>query len=117
MDATKSAHERILAQLNALLVQKESVTGAVRRELDATKAEKERAERQVELDAERIEQLERALAERDTYIKELETDLKSHGELLQRVSEESERDASTMREKLRAADARAEETLGEKERL
>jgi len=67
MDATKSAHERILAQLNALLVQKESVTGAVRRELDATKADRDRAERQVEMDSERIQQLERALEERDAY--------------------------------------------------
>ena len=100
LTTTKEAHDTVLKQLNGLLEQKENITSTVRRELEEVKVLRDRSVRQNEVDTERIAALERQLAERDAYVAELETDLKSHGDLLARVSEEAEKDTTVLREKV-----------------
>eukprot|EP00043_Microstomoeca_roanoka_P018744 m.203791 g.203791 ORF g.203791 m.203791 type:complete len:1711 (+) comp16879_c5_seq2:337-5469(+) len=105
LDTTKSAYDKTVKQLNELLVQKESITGQVRKELEQTKKVKEDLEHELEKAQEKIRNLEQQLAERLAYVSQLETELNSHQTLLKRSHEEAQQETSKLRTKLSEAEA------------
>lgn len=104
-DATKAAYDRTVEQLNVLLIQKESITGEVRSQLDAKRRECERAQHDLEQALARIKSLEHDVAERSMYVEQLEGDLATHQTLLTRAQEEAAKDASALRQKAATVEA------------
>ncbi|EGD76304.1 hypothetical protein PTSG_01006 [Salpingoeca rosetta] len=116
LETTKAAYDKTVKRLNDLLVQKESITGEVRKELEQTKKTKQQLEHELEKANEKVAALQQQLAERMEYISRLEIELDSHQTLLKRTHDEAQEETSKLRARLAEAEGKVMDLTHQLER-